>query len=91
MPSTKTPRVGKSGPVSYNPLFPGGRNQDRPDNQRARVAIGDKAVNEAVKRDVQKSSDVAAVEEYQRLHKTTWEEAAKAHGFYKKYPTEGGY
>jgi hypothetical protein len=51
MPSTKTPRKGKGGQIHYNPIFPGGRNQDRPDNQRARVSMGDKALGEAIRRD----------------------------------------
>ena len=49
MPQTKTPRKPRTtSNVSYNPIFPGGRAQDRGSNQRARVERGDRAVNESV-------------------------------------------
>lgn len=51
MPSTKTPREGKPGPVSYNPMFPANAAQDTR-NQRARVAVGDKEVQAIVNRDI---------------------------------------
>lgn len=52
MPKTATKRVSRTQPdVYYNPLFPGGNNGQRPDNAKARVAYGDKGVNERVKKD----------------------------------------
>ena len=49
---TKTPRKPrKSTDVSYSVLFPGGRNQDLGYNQKARVAGGDRRVNETVAND----------------------------------------
>lgn len=56
MPSTKTPRKSRTNPsVNYNPIFPGGRNQDRPDNQAARVAVGDREVGIRIRRDYEAS------------------------------------
>ena len=51
MPKTETPRKGKPGPTSYSVMFPKNAANQKA-NSRARVAIGDKAVQATVDRDV---------------------------------------
>jgi hypothetical protein len=53
--------------MHYNPIFPGGRPQDRSDNQAARVSKGDKHVLESVKAHANAFGDAGPGKEMIRL------------------------
>lgn len=53
MPKTGVPRKSRTTPpVNYSPMFPGGNQGLRPDNAKARVAIGDNGIREVIQKDI---------------------------------------